>query len=54
MSHYVFLCLDCNKEFEQTLHMSDFDKADLTCPKCGSKHVTQRVEAFSAVTGKKS
>lgn len=54
MSHYVFYCQDCNKEFEQSLHMSDFDKHQMTCPNCGSKRISQRVEAFSAVTSKKS
>lgn len=54
MSQYVFHCQDCNKEFTQTLHMSDVDQAKLTCPHCGSKRVNQLVTAFSAVTEKKS
>ncbi len=54
MSHYVFLCLDCNAEFSQHLLISEFEKGGLVCPKCGSKKVEQRVEAFSAVTSKKS
>ena len=54
MSNYVFFCLDCNREFTQHLLMSEFEKGGITCPKCGGTHVTQRVEAFSAVTSKKS
>jgi len=54
MSQYVFLCTDCNKEFTQTLHISDVEKAEVMCPHCGSKRVTQEVAAFSAVTSKKS
>ena len=54
MSNYVFFCLDCNREFTQHLLMSEFERGNITCPKCGSTHVTQRVEAFSAVTSKKS
>jgi len=54
MSLYVFFCEDCNQEFTETLHMSDFEKGGITCPKCGGKRVHQRVEAFSAVTSKKS
>ena len=54
MSNYVFLCLDCNHEFSQHLLISEFEKGGVVCPKCGSKHVTQHVEAFSAVTSKKS
>lgn len=54
MSHYAFYCLDCNHEFTADMHMSDFDKREPACPNCGSKRVSQRVEAFSAVTSKKS
>lgn len=54
MSHYVFLCLDCNQEFTQHLLISEFEKGEMTCPICGSKRVSQRVEAFAAVTSKKS
>ena len=54
MSNYVFFCLDCNREFIQHLRMSEFEKGGILCPACGGAHVTQRVEAFSAVTSKKS
>jgi putative FmdB family regulatory protein len=54
MSQYVFLCLDCNKEFTQALHMSDREKSQVVCPQCGSKRVEQLVSAFSAVTSRKS
>ena len=54
MPQYVFLCLDCNKEFTQILHIADLEKGDVVCPHCGGKRVTQEVAAFSAVTSKKS
>jgi putative FmdB family regulatory protein len=54
MSNYVFFCLDCNREFTQHLLMSEYEKGGITCPMCGGTRVTQRVEAFSAVTAKKS
>lgn len=54
MSHYAFFCLDCNREFTTTMHISDFQKSGVTCPQCGGARVTQKVEAFSAVTSKKS
>jgi len=54
MPHYVFLCLDCNKEFTQVLHIADLEKAAVVCPHCGGQRVTQEVAAFSAVTSKKS
>lgn len=54
MSHYVFLCLDCNKEFTQILHLADLEKGGVVCPHCGGSRVTQTIAAFSAVTSKKS
>jgi putative FmdB family regulatory protein len=54
MSQYVFHCHDCNKEFSQTLHMSEVGRGEVACPHCGSKRVEQLVAAFSAVTSKKS
>lgn len=54
MPQYVFLCLNCNREFTQMLHMADLDKGGVACPYCGSKQVTQAVATFSAVTSKKS
>jgi len=54
MSNYVFFCLDCNREFTRHLLMSEFEKGGVTCPNCGGTHINLRVEAFSAVTSKKS
>jgi len=54
MSQYVFLCQDCKKEFNQTLHIADLEKGGVACPHCGSKKVIQAITAFSAVTARKS
>jgi putative FmdB family regulatory protein len=54
MPKYVFLCQDCNKEFNQTLHIAELEKGDVVCPHCGGKRVIQALTAFSAVTSKKS
>ena len=54
MSQYVFHCQDCSKEFTESIHMADVEKAGVTCPHCGSKRVLQGVSSFSAVTSKKS
>jgi putative FmdB family regulatory protein len=54
MPQYVFLCQDCNKQFTQFLHIADLGKAEVACPNCGGKRVTQQVAAFSAMTAKKS
>jgi putative FmdB family regulatory protein len=54
MSQYLYHCQDCDKEFTQSLHISDFEKTEIKCPNCGGKRVHQLVAAFSAVTAKKS
>jgi putative FmdB family regulatory protein len=54
MSQYLYHCQDCDKEFTQSLHISDVEKAEIKCPHCGGKRVHQLVSAFSAVTAKKS
>lgn len=54
MSQYLFHCLECEKDFTQSLHMADRETARVACPFCGSKRVEQLVTAFSAVTARKS
>lgn len=54
MPQYVFLCLDCNKEFTRILHITEMEKGDVACPHCGGKRTTQQVAAFAAVTSRKS
>ena len=54
MSNYLFHCLDCNKEFTQTLHMADVEKGEVKCPHCGGSRVSQMLASFSAVTSRKS
>ncbi len=54
MSYYVFVCLDCKEEFSERLLISEFEKGGIKCPKCGGSKVTQKVEAFAAVTSRKS
>jgi len=54
MCQYVFLCLDCDKEFTKDLHMAELEKGGIVCPHCGSKKVKQKVTEFTALTSKKS
>jgi putative FmdB family regulatory protein len=54
MPHYVYVCLDCHKEFTKVLHIADLTTVRLQCPYCGSERVEQQVAEFAAVTSKKS
>jgi putative FmdB family regulatory protein len=54
MPVYLFVCQDCHEEFERVLHITELEKHEVKCPRCGSEKVDQKVVAFSAVTAKKS
>jgi len=51
---YEFLCSACKKKFSVVLTISEYEKAKIKCPKCGSRNTEQRWAAFYAVTSKKS
>ncbi|MBI3951312.1 MAG: zinc ribbon domain-containing protein [Acidobacteria bacterium] len=54
MPVYDYRCGKCSKKFSLTMTISDHDKRNVKCPKCGSRKVEQQVAAFYAVTSKKS
>jgi putative FmdB family regulatory protein len=54
MPTYDYRCGKCGKSFSKALSMSEHDTKRITCPKCGSRQVKQKVSAFFAVTSKKS
>jgi putative FmdB family regulatory protein len=54
MPQYEFLCLACKEKFSLVLTLSEYEKREIKCTKCGSKKVEQRWAAFYAVTSKKS
>lgn len=62
MAHYDYRCAECGKKFEAVQTFEEHDRREdherhkrLTCPKCGSRRVEQRIgsPAF-AITTKKS
>jgi putative FmdB family regulatory protein len=54
MPVYDYVCKDCQNSFELVLTLTEHDKENTKCPKCGSKNVEQDAVAFFAVTSKKS
>lgn len=54
MPRYSFVCLECKKQFEQTLHMAEVGTAKLKCPDCGGEKVEQELSAIMPLTGSKS
>jgi putative FmdB family regulatory protein len=57
MPTYEFRCQKCNKTFELTYSISEFERAKragIKCSKCGSSRVIKKVPAFQVQTAKKS
>ncbi len=53
MLHYEFACHACKKMFLKILALVDTEKAEITCPHCGSHDVEQLWSVFSTFTAKK-
>lgn len=58
MPRYEFLCRSCEKPFEQTWSLDEYDRilkeTRAKCPKCGSKKVLRQISGFQVKTSKKS
>ena len=54
MPKYEYVCHQCHKSFTLELSMAEHDKRHVTCPKCKSRKVEQKLSAFAAVTSRKS
>jgi putative FmdB family regulatory protein len=47
MPIFEYRCDDCGSKFEKLVLRSS-DSADLMCPSCGRKHLTQELSVFAA------
>jgi putative FmdB family regulatory protein len=47
MPIFEYQCADCGNRFEKLLRRAS-DEAELSCPKCGQKHLDQQLSTFSA------
>ena len=54
MPTYEYLCEACKKEFSSIQSISEHGKMKVSCPKCKSKKVKQRISLFTAKTSRKS
>lgn len=54
MPTYDYRCENCRKSFSVTMSISEHDRKRITCPKCKSRQVKQKIASFFAVTKKKS
>jgi len=43
MPVYPFLCLGCDRRFEQFLTFQEYDQKKAACPHCGSRNVRRRM-----------
>jgi putative FmdB family regulatory protein len=53
MPTYEYKCLDCGKESELNLSMSEHDRGIIKCPACNSARMEQLISAISAKTCRK-
>ena len=49
MPIYEYHCSDCGDDFERFLR-SMFSKETITCPECGSEHVTKAFSLFGTAS----
>ena len=54
MPTYDYKCEDCKKSFSVVLTLEEHESVKITCPKCASPHVRQKVSRFFAITGRKA
>jgi len=57
MPTYEFLCQKCEKLFEQTYSLKEYErekKKKTRCPKCGSSRVVRQISSFEVKASKKS
>ncbi|HSG25653.1 MAG TPA: FmdB family zinc ribbon protein [Anaerolineales bacterium] len=43
MPDYPYTCQDCNKRFTVFLTYQEYDRAEISCPHCGSTNVSRRL-----------
>lgn len=54
MPTYEYLCGACQHKFSLIKSISEHEKEKVSCPKCKSKKVKQRISIFTAKTNRKS
>jgi putative FmdB family regulatory protein len=54
MPIYEFDCLKCGREFKLVLSLREYEKKNVSCPRCKSKKVEQFVTSCEVVTSRKS
>ena len=47
MPIYEYQCQDCNTKFEKLVRRAA-ESADVNCPSCGQKHLSQQYSTFAA------
>jgi putative FmdB family regulatory protein len=54
MPTYEYQCRECNKKFTIVQSISEHGKVKVSCPKCKSKKIQQRISSFMTKTSRKS
>ena len=55
MPTYEFFCQKCEKPFERTCSLAEYEREkQIKCPRCKSTRVTRQLSSFQVKTSKKS
>ena len=55
MPIYEYLCVKCEKEFELSMSVVEFERRkEISCPECRSSNVVRVISGFHVQTSKKS
>lgn len=54
MPTYEYRCRTCHETFSVREHISEYQSASVTCPKCNSRDVERVMSDFYAKTPRKS
>ena len=54
MPTYVYRCAKCQERFERAEHISEHERSQPECPKCGANEVESLIAPVFAQTSKKS
>ncbi|WP_369798565.1 zinc ribbon domain-containing protein [Desulfuromonas sp. TF] len=54
MPTYEYRCERCREDFTVQMGISEHDRGEIKCPKCGGAEVVQQYSTFYAKTSRKS
>ena len=54
MPTYEYVCVKCGEQFVRIMSFTDYEAAQVACPKCKAADVKQQLSPFISKTSRKS